>query len=176
MAWQTSIAGKKSGLPTRRDSPVGAGEPSSQEVRSRLDSLGPVGSCFARYLAFRLDLLTAPEAQELSRSRAPLESLAGEHLKTLLREDLGVSIEEAFAALGKINEAVGVPFSSVVRLWLYQGGITEIEDEQERYRIVWEYSPFQLFQVRAGFTSFNGVPQFPITNRSEFFIESHVFF
>lgn len=50
------------------------------------------------------------------------------------------------------------------------------EDEQERYRIVWEYSPFQLFQVRAGFTSFNGVPEFPTTNRSEFFIESHVFF
>ena len=50
------------------------------------------------------------------------------------------------------------------------------EDEQERYRIVWEYSPFQLFQARVGFTSYNGIPRIPSSNRSEFFLESHVFF
>ena len=42
--------------------------------------------------------------------------------------------EEAFAALNQVNHAVGVPFGSVVRIWLYQGGITEVEDGQERYR------------------------------------------
>ena len=50
------------------------------------------------------------------------------------------------------------------------------EDEQERYRIVWEYSPFQLFQARVGFTSYNGVPGIPTTNRQEFFVEAHVYF
>lgn len=50
------------------------------------------------------------------------------------------------------------------------------DDEQERYRIVWEYNPIQLLQVRAGYTSFNGVPEILTTNRSEFFIETHVFF
>lgn len=50
------------------------------------------------------------------------------------------------------------------------------EDEQERYRVVWEYNPIQLLQIRAGYTSFNGVPLIPTTNRSEFFIETHVFF
>jgi hypothetical protein len=50
------------------------------------------------------------------------------------------------------------------------------EDEQERYRIVWEYSPFQLFQARVGFTSYNGIPRIPTSNRSEFFLETHVFF
>lgn len=42
--------------------------------------------------------------------------------------------EEAFAALNKRMSAVGAPFRDVVRLWLYQGGITDIEDEVERYR------------------------------------------
>ena len=50
------------------------------------------------------------------------------------------------------------------------------EDEQERYGIVWEYSPFQLLQARVGFTSYNGVPGISTTNRSEFFVEAHVFF
>jgi hypothetical protein len=50
------------------------------------------------------------------------------------------------------------------------------EDEQERYRIVWEYSPFQLFQVRAGISRYNGVPGQPLTNRTEIFLESHVYF
>lgn len=50
------------------------------------------------------------------------------------------------------------------------------DDEQERYRIVWEYSPFQLSQLRVGFVSYNGVSAIPSTNRTEFFIESHVFF
>jgi enamine deaminase RidA (YjgF/YER057c/UK114 family) len=42
--------------------------------------------------------------------------------------------EEAFENLGKTLRAVGIPFRDVVRLWLYQGGITEIEEGTERYR------------------------------------------
>jgi enamine deaminase RidA (YjgF/YER057c/UK114 family) len=42
--------------------------------------------------------------------------------------------EEAFAALNKRLKGVGVPFRDVVRLWLYQGGITEVEGDVERYR------------------------------------------
>lgn len=50
------------------------------------------------------------------------------------------------------------------------------EDEQERYRIAWEYSPFQLLQARVGYTVYNGVPEIPNTNRRELFLEAHVFF
>jgi hypothetical protein len=50
------------------------------------------------------------------------------------------------------------------------------DDEQERYRVVWEFSPFQLFQARVGYTVYNGVPALPTTNRKEFFLESHIFF
>ena len=51
-----------------------------------------------------------------------------------------------------------------------------IEDEEERFSVVWEYSPFQLFQARAGYRVYNGVPLIPITNRNEFFLELHAFF
>lgn len=50
------------------------------------------------------------------------------------------------------------------------------EDEQERYSAVWEYSPFQLFQARAGYRVYNGVPELPETNRNEIFLEAHVYF
>lgn len=50
------------------------------------------------------------------------------------------------------------------------------EDEEERYSIVWEYSPFQLFQARVGYRAYNGVPLIPSTNRDDFFLELHAFF
>lgn len=50
------------------------------------------------------------------------------------------------------------------------------DDEQERYSIVWEYSPMQLLQTRVGFRAYNGVPGLPLTNRDELFAELHVYF
>jgi hypothetical protein len=50
------------------------------------------------------------------------------------------------------------------------------EDEQERYRIAWEYSPVQLLQLRVGYTIYNGVPELPTTNRRELFLDAHVYF
>lgn len=50
------------------------------------------------------------------------------------------------------------------------------EDEQERYSVVWEYSPIQLLQARVGYRVYNGVPALPQTNRDEAFVEFHVYF
>ena len=50
------------------------------------------------------------------------------------------------------------------------------DDEQERYSVVWEYSPFQLLQTRVGYRTYNGVPNQPATNRKLLFLEAHVFF
>lgn len=50
------------------------------------------------------------------------------------------------------------------------------EDEQERYSVVWEYSPIQFVQSRVGFRSYNGIPNFPVTTRDELFAELHVYF
>ena len=50
------------------------------------------------------------------------------------------------------------------------------DDDQERYSVLWEYSPVQLLQTRMGFRSYNGVPNQPATNRDELFVEAHVYF
>lgn len=51
-----------------------------------------------------------------------------------------------------------------------------VEDQRERYSIVWEHSPIQLLQSRVGFRAYNGLPQLPFTNRHELFAELHVYF
>ena len=48
-------------------------------------------------------------------------------------------------------------------------------DEQERYSLLWEYTPIPLLQARAGFRVYNGIPGVATTNREEFFFEAHVF-
>jgi hypothetical protein len=50
------------------------------------------------------------------------------------------------------------------------------EDQQERYSVVWEYSPIQFVQSRVGIRRYNGIPNFPLTNRNEVFAQLHVYF
>ena len=50
------------------------------------------------------------------------------------------------------------------------------EDQQERYSLVWEYSPLQFMQSRIGVRRFNGIPNFATSNRDEMFAELHVYF
>ncbi len=50
------------------------------------------------------------------------------------------------------------------------------QDQQERYSVVWEYSPIQFVQSRVGIRRYNGIPNFPVTNRNEFFAQLHVYF
>jgi len=50
------------------------------------------------------------------------------------------------------------------------------EDQQERYSVVWEYSPIQFVQSRVGFRSYNGIPNFPTSNRDELFAQLHIYF
>jgi hypothetical protein len=50
------------------------------------------------------------------------------------------------------------------------------EDEQERYSVVWEYSPIQFVQSRVGVRRYNGIPNIAISNRDEVFAELHVYF
>jgi hypothetical protein len=49
-------------------------------------------------------------------------------------------------------------------------------DEQERYSLVWEYSPIQFVQARVGTRAYNGIPNFVTSNRDEWFAEFHVYF
>jgi hypothetical protein len=50
------------------------------------------------------------------------------------------------------------------------------EDHQVRYSVVWEHSPLQFLQGRAGFRLYDGIPQVDAQNRKEFFVEIHGLF
>lgn len=50
------------------------------------------------------------------------------------------------------------------------------ENQQERYSLIWEYSPLQFLQGRIGTRLYDGIPQVNSQNRNEFFAELHGFF
>ncbi|WP_116812999.1 hypothetical protein [Steroidobacter cummioxidans] len=50
------------------------------------------------------------------------------------------------------------------------------EDEQNRFSLVWEYFPFQFFQLRAGARVYDGIPQNDQQNRKIYFAQVHGFF
>lgn len=50
------------------------------------------------------------------------------------------------------------------------------EDEQNRFSAVWEYSPVQFLQVRAGARVYDGIPQNTLQNRRIYFIGLNGFF
>ncbi|MGB5164069.1 MAG: hypothetical protein WBN61_02335 [Woeseiaceae bacterium] len=50
------------------------------------------------------------------------------------------------------------------------------EDQQVRYSLVWEHSPLQFIQGRAGVRLYDGIPQVDSQNRKVFFAEIHGFF
>jgi hypothetical protein len=50
------------------------------------------------------------------------------------------------------------------------------EDQQERYSLVWEYSPVQFVQSRIGIRRYNGIPNITVSNRDEVFAQLHVYF
>jgi hypothetical protein len=50
------------------------------------------------------------------------------------------------------------------------------EDEQTRWSVVYEYSPVQFIQVRAGVRIYDGIPQNDLQNRKLYFLQLHGFF
>ena len=50
------------------------------------------------------------------------------------------------------------------------------EDHHVRWSLLWEYSPIQFLQVRAGARVHDAPPQNPFSNRDEFVVEVHGFF
>ena len=49
------------------------------------------------------------------------------------------------------------------------------EDEQTRWSVVYELSPWPFIQLRAGWRNNDGIPQSPFQNRSLVFAELHVY-
>jgi hypothetical protein len=50
------------------------------------------------------------------------------------------------------------------------------EDERNRFSLVWEYTPMEFVQLRAGARAYDGIPQSSLQNRTEAFLELHGYF
>jgi hypothetical protein len=50
------------------------------------------------------------------------------------------------------------------------------EDEQTRSSVLYEWSPIQFIQLRAGFRLYDGIPQNDNQNRKQAFVQLHGFF
>jgi hypothetical protein len=50
------------------------------------------------------------------------------------------------------------------------------EDEQNRYTLLWEYTPMQFVQLRVGALLYDGIPQNDLQNRWTAFVQLHGFF
>jgi hypothetical protein len=50
------------------------------------------------------------------------------------------------------------------------------EDEQNRYSLVWEWTPIQYLQLRLGTRFYDGIPQNDLQNRHIYFVQLHGFF
>lgn len=50
------------------------------------------------------------------------------------------------------------------------------EDQRERYSALWEYTPFQFTQLRAGLRKNEGIPQNDSQNATELFVQWHAYF
>lgn len=49
------------------------------------------------------------------------------------------------------------------------------EDERTRVSAVWEYVPMPFLQLRVGVRAYDGIPQSPLQNRDEYFVQLHGF-
>jgi hypothetical protein len=50
------------------------------------------------------------------------------------------------------------------------------EDEQNRFSLVWEYTPVQFVQLRLGARNYDGIPQNDLQNRRFFFVQVNGYF
>jgi hypothetical protein len=50
------------------------------------------------------------------------------------------------------------------------------EDEQNRFSLLWEFTPMEFIQLRAGARAYDGIPQNSLQNRTEAFLELHGYF
>ena len=95
----------------------------------------------------------------------------------LINDDLANSPEQdAIATLLEANWLVRRGHNVKVSYDYFDPDDDLEENHQVRYSLIWEYTPIQFLQSRFGARFYDGVPQFDLQNRDEFFAEIHGFF
>lgn len=109
---RTGKAGTRSHAATAGTEPIPgkhlALEQHARRVRLRLQELGPAHSCFALYLASRLDVLPAEYCREFALTPDSSQALSSAHVRQILARELGAQPDRAFA------EFDFIPFQSTL--------------------------------------------------------------
>jgi hypothetical protein len=81
---------------------------------------------------------------------------------------------QSWASLMEANITLSKGQNLKLTLEYYDPDTDVSEDQQNRYSIVWEYSPLQFVQARTGYRRYDGIPQNTVQNREQLFVELHV--
>jgi hypothetical protein len=94
----------------------------------------------------------------------------------LIKDDTATGSHDSYATLVEADWRFRKGHNLKVGYEYLEPDRDRAEDQQERYSVVWEYSPLQFLQSRVGIRRYNGIPNFPLSNRNEFFAQVHAYF
>lgn len=83
---------------------------------------------------------------------------------------------QQWAALGEANVAAARGHNLKLTYEFHDPNRDVRENHRERYSAVWEYTPFQFTQFRAGVRKNEGIPQNNLQNATDLFVQWHTFF
>jgi len=91
-------------------------------------------------------------------------------------ESVGLAGREFMASFVEANWKVRQGHNLKLSFEVFEPDNDVDEDEQQRASLVYEWSPVQFVQIRAGVRVYDGIPQSDIQNRKTGFIQLHGFF
>jgi hypothetical protein len=102
-------------------------------------------------------------------------TLLGE-VDTIDDDSIGVGGRKLMATLAEADWLVAQGHNLKFTYEWFEPNDDVDEDEQTRASILYEWTPIQFLQLRAGVRSYDGIPQNDTQNRAQAFIQLHAFF
>lgn len=82
---------------------------------------------------------------------------------------------KSWAGLAEANAEVIKGHNLKLTYEYYDSNLDVEEDQRTRSSLVWEYTPFQAMQLRAGYRRNKGIPQSDLQNTEEIFLQLHTY-
>ncbi len=91
-------------------------------------------------------------------------------------DGLGASGRDMMASMAEVNWRFKQGHNAKLTYEWLEPDRDVSEDEQSRTSLLYEWSPIEFVQARAGFRYFHGIPQNDFQNRRELFVQLHAYF
>jgi hypothetical protein len=91
-------------------------------------------------------------------------------------DGLGASGRDLWVGLLEANWAIAQGHNLKLTAEYFEPDIDVDEDEQNRWSVVWEFTPIQFVQLRVGARIYDGIPQNDLQNRSVAFVQLNGYF